>query len=1158
MKRLFTLILGVALIASMHSCKTIEENNGQIVEKKLKITAVIDGKMETRVSYDVDNTANTITPAWEVGDEVFGFDSNNNTFTLSVTATGDEGATLEPEGSYSPAEGTTVYAIYAPGYSVSDLNDNTLSVNLAAQGGVLNASTPALMCATGSVNADNELELHFANQTAIIGVKKFQLNGVTAATTVTSMTVNGVITTGMFRVKDGVLELVPGTETGSITATHPNAPDGGWTTDANGICEAGVYFAAMPTTEAPEITLNAVAGGIKYANVSSITASAMEPGKYYYMSKKLGGAVADVDGIGYATIDEAWAVANAAAAPCTVTLLADCTAAAKLLLNNTGSGDVTLDLNGCKLTTITSDYGIHVNARTLVIEDNEQGGEIESESTNKYLLYTAGSANVTISSGRLTSAYRTICVQTNAHVSINGNATISSIVHGVYSLGTLNVSGNATITADSYGIFVTDGITTISDNAVVTATENGSYGCYVYSETNDPKLVVTGGTIKSLAPAANNSTKNAIRVSTNGSAEISGGIIEDVATAIYVAYDGSVSISGNASVSSTDNDFALINVNTADQSTLNISGGRFTAPGINPVSGNGKRHVTGGIFNRPVNNGATHSDSNVPYYNTHNTDEGTKDEYPYTIISSADEGVSLVATTTRGSTVYEHATIESAINHVTVDASVSNTKIAIKLLDNVISTSPLTMAGSNKPASLDLNGHTWTTSASPALALNVHDFSLDDSGSNGEILTTGETALSIASGSVTIDNGSLVAEALAIYAEANSTVVVNGGFFYGGTSDFAHSNDEITLLGGYFKNNPTGFYDVVNYRAIELNPMVNYNSRDYAYMVQIADPIAFVTIGSGDPTSYFDFAEAIAAAKNASDNATVKMNQNITWNEVLDLTNSNGHSITIDLNGKTISTSTNQLIQTYGTLIVTDYTAGHEGTIETSGSYLFYITGASSDVTISNCKIINRWTGNASSYYYPAIVYLYNSESATNNIQSNAKLSINNSIIYAERSNITAVSNRTGELVINNSEISVGAITADSGNAVAVCNYMYAHTTINSGCFYSSNTNSTARPVIYNGSSASGLASTISINGGYFFSSTQTRNIRSAFHADFLKITVSGGYYNKDLDYTSSGNTYTPTYAEGYEKKTVSPAATYNHSIKGTLSFGWTVGEVAP
>ncbi len=164
-----------------------------------------------------------------------------------------------------------------------------------------------------------------------------------------------------------------------------------------------------------------------------------------------------------------------------------------------------------------------------------------------------------------------------------------------------------------------------------------------------------------------------------------------------------------------------------------------------------------------------------------------------------------------------------------------------------------------------------------------------------------------------------------------------------------------------------------------------------------------------------------------------------------------------------------------------------------------------------------------------------------NNSGSTINIS-NNSKIFATDS-LTAVANKNGVLTISDSEISSGLGSEKTGN-IAVCTYS-GTTTINSGCFYSNNTNST-RPAIYVGS-----AGRVTINDGYFYSES-TRSVRGITFANTANITIKGGFFNKALSFKSSGTTYSPTIPAGYTVKTgVSGSCT--HSVKGSLSFSYKV-----
>lgn len=479
MKKIITLILGVAVL---FSCQQVDiDSNTEITGKPLKVTAYIDGNIETRMSYDT--TYNSILPHWEDGDEVFGFDNAGGTFTFTVTRSGNNEAELSVPSAYQETYqsngATKLYAIFAPSYSVANLSNNTLSIDLASQGGVLDASTPALMCATGSI-VNNEAELHFTNQTAIIGVKKFQLNGVSAVSEVTGLTINGVITGGIIAVDQTTdkLKLTPGSTISSITAS------GSWETDASGICTTAVYFAAMPTDNA-DLTLSATTGTSSFDNLSSIKQSDIEAGKYYYLSKKLGTPVAAIGRERYETIDAAWAVANAAKSDVTLTLLANCTADATLTLNNSGSGAVTLDLNGKTLTGPSSNPTLSIsNSRSLTVCDNStsnvanqgalvgvsnahtvyayegtieiSGGTINApRNHDKAALWIQTSSSATMSGGKLdasSSNYMAAYVGSGSSLTVS-DGDIESHLQCIYSIGTTTITGGKFESKTTYPVY---------------------------------------------------------------------------------------------------------------------------------------------------------------------------------------------------------------------------------------------------------------------------------------------------------------------------------------------------------------------------------------------------------------------------------------------------------------------------------------------------------------------------------------------------------------------------------------------------------------------------------------------------------------------------------------------------------------------------------
>ena len=523
MKRIVTILSVAALLASLTSCERENLAPDGGLNPDFKVTATIEPvDNTTRVGYTVNNTENTVTPVWQENDQIFGFDDQGNTFTYRVSAVDDgtKEATLALVGEYTPGAASKAYAIYYPDKTVSNFEGSgaarTLAVDLSAQSGALNTSSPVLMCATADITPGG-INFSFQNQTAIIGVKAFQLP---EAATITSMDLNGVITTGTFSVDGGILKLTPGS-----TPTKVSITGGSWETTLDGgynKVKTGVYFASLPTASA-NLVLDASSSTKTYANVTAIPSTSLSAGNYYYMSKELNERVAAIGTTTYATIDEAWAAANATTSPVTVTLLANCTSSGALNLDNTtsGTGAVTLDLNGKTLST-ASQMKVK-DARSLTVTDNSSavlasqgaitsscsggaalyvdastlnfsGGTLSNPGLAKYPLYINGASTATISGGKIyASNYSAMFVGDDATVTISGGELLSENRYGIYTSGTLTVSGGSVTTNASnsdYRTFYNTGggqlkITggTFASNAAPVITSNNS----------SSKALVTGG-----------------------------------------------------------------------------------------------------------------------------------------------------------------------------------------------------------------------------------------------------------------------------------------------------------------------------------------------------------------------------------------------------------------------------------------------------------------------------------------------------------------------------------------------------------------------------------------------------------------------------------------------------------------------------------------
>ena len=337
-------------------------------------TAVICESVATKVDYSPDAEANVITQRWSVGDEVFGFDDHNQPFTFKVTSINENSgkATFSLNG-YEPNGATKAYAVFYPGKSNFSA-DGTLDVDLTSQNGILSTETPVLMCATAEIKG-NKVEFSFTNQTAVIEVKKFQVE---PGKTVNSLKIGGLAATGKFLVEDGEMILVPDADPSTITASV------NLTADGEGVVNTPVFFAALATHGA-NITVSAIAGDKKYENANTIPVTNVQAGHLYYMSKKLA-EVARIGNATYSSIFDAIAACAASHARQTVTILRDFAESELINIPSTG---MTLDLAGHDV-----EARISVDSE-LEVKDSGEGGILRYTDDNVIKVNAGGKLTMT-------------------------------------------------------------------------------------------------------------------------------------------------------------------------------------------------------------------------------------------------------------------------------------------------------------------------------------------------------------------------------------------------------------------------------------------------------------------------------------------------------------------------------------------------------------------------------------------------------------------------------------------------------------------------------------------------------------------------------------------------------------------------------------------
>ena len=507
----------LALLLCAVSCQISSVDDGVLINDKLSVTAVIDETGATRMSYQVDNeVAFTITPTWSTGDKIIGFDDKGVKFTFTVESVAEGTAALNV-GAYVPGEATKLYAIYAPGATADQIVNEELAIDLSAQDGALNTNSKVLMCATAAIEA-GEVRFHFEKATAIVGLTKFQLP-VSFTTAVTKMQLSGVATSGTFRVVDGALAFVPGTTVGTITATRT------WMTNSQGICSTPVYFSVAPTKDAL-LSVDAVTPSKTYVNLTPIDKLDVAAGYYYHMSKIFYGPEAEMNGVAYGSVVEAFDAANEIDDPVMIRLLTNCQAGEPIVLCNAQSAGYTLDLNGKSLTT-TAENTFTLSLCTLTITDSSTDdpaayGALTTVSGNadKYVIYVQDEAMLKMAKGSIVApSYRCVCLKAGGSAVISGNAAVSA--PNGYALylsdtgGTLDIQDDARISGKGNVVYYGTGASTLTGGII----SNTASGAIVYVN-GDAELTVSGNCRISTTYASN---RNPVYANGSAKAYVTGG-----------------------------------------------------------------------------------------------------------------------------------------------------------------------------------------------------------------------------------------------------------------------------------------------------------------------------------------------------------------------------------------------------------------------------------------------------------------------------------------------------------------------------------------------------------------------------------------------------------------------------------------------------------
>ena len=733
-------------------------------------------------------------------------------------------------------------------------------------------------------------------------------------------------------------------------------------------------------------------------------------------------------------------------------------------------------------------------------------------------------------------------IQMKADYALKAAATLNGM--GNY---TLDLNGKTVTTTGLKRLDIDGAKLTLVDNSSANVEEQGklttvssntsSYILVVKGENG--KLIMNSGNIVATGYRATNFTEG-------GCGELTGGKITAPSgqSVTIGATGGTVNISGTFEAYSPksnvvryyggtgtisggkfSNDTTSSAVIYADgESVVTITGGYYKTPNVNTAgyTGSAKMYVNGGFHSNPVRvNYAIDAQDHV-YLNAMNYDNATQNEYPYTIVM---EGrYPLTATVTAGSTnTWKFGDIESAGRH-TDSYSKATGATTLKIEKDLESRQGFVFAGEHKyEITVDLNGHKLTSSASPAL-LTESAMKVMDGGGDGEIVTTGDVALSATAGKLTVNGGSFAAAQSAVLVGGTANLVVNNGYFYGNTADIANAGTgTVTISAGRFKSEPDPAWLAEG--CASSADAITFHERNYAYKVAASSVVATVN-GTGYATLGAAAAAAVSYAGDA-ETVTLQLQEDIVHNEALSLTHAS-KPVVLDLNGHVLSTSVENFIYpTAGTLTITD-SAETKGKLTTS-SYQVLYPGGSANVTISNC-VVEGTIENASAWNAQTLIICGG---------ASMECTISNAIINATKHQTAIrINNSSCKVTITDSEVSSGTV-GDSGFYAIINNA--GNLTINNSSLYtkSSTTDGNAPSALHHSGSN---AKTI-INSGYFYAA-QDRTVSGGYGS----ITINGGYFDK-----APGSSKV-TYAEGLALTPLDPKATHVHKTTGaTLEYGYQV-----
>ena len=480
-------------------------------------------------------------------------------------------------------------------------------------------------------------------------------------------------------------------------------------------------------------------------------------------------------------------------------------------------------------------------------------------------------------------------------------------------------------------------------------------------------------------------------------------------------------------------------------------------------------------------------------------------------------------------------------------------------------------------ASITVNGGLVNSKNGNAITmygpLTVNGGTITSETSSGVLLTYG---YNMGTGTATINGGDIIGYTNGIYANDNgNTMSITGGHMVGENNDGVHTSATLTITGGilegkvygayaygqtrigtnddtvsidlpllkggsyglYFGSNTINFYDgifkgAVNWYNGEITNIpdrteIFYDTEDIdeetyqiAYLLKESD----IAVNLETEKIYNNLQDALDEANTGE---TVQLINNVP----LYYSVTNRKNLTLDMNGKTIST--NKAISNSGELNIIN-TSNEEALIKTS-SNINLIT-SSNKLTLDNISIKNT----SSSNYVLTSTSVLNMNNVNinsiNAVNNRGTLSLTNSDIQTSRIAI----NNTGTLTINKGTYKGNdySIYSNTSNNVTISEVTLNGTFYNSGNNQSKFTKSTINGNVQNNTSTLTIDDNTTVNGSLTVNSGKV-----TFDESTLNGNVGSSISNSGtLEITDSNITLHSNY--GYNDYTY-----YGISNSGTLSF---------